>query len=99
MLISPFEVLANFVSAASYHRCAAFGGLPALIDPPGASSTWRAKISTNGAADDSNDPVIYNPTTGGFFYDVDGSGSGAAIQIALLGTGLHLSSRDFFVQG
>ncbi len=41
------------------------GGLPALIDPPWASATWRAKLSTDGAAHDSNDHVIYNPTTGG----------------------------------
>ena len=65
MLISPCEVLADFISAASYQRCAAFGGLPALIDPPWASATWRAKLSTDGAAHDSNDHIIYNPMTGG----------------------------------
>ena len=56
-------------------------------------------FSNDGIAHDANDHVIYNPTTGGLFYDDDGNGAHAAIQFAQLGTGLNLTSMDFFVQG
>jgi Ca2+-binding RTX toxin-like protein len=49
------------------------------------------------AAVDTNDFLIYNSGTGALFYDADGSNAGAAVQIALLGTGLALSNTDFVV--
>jgi Ca2+-binding RTX toxin-like protein len=51
-------------------------------------------ISTAG---DSSDRVIYNTTTGGMFYDVDGVGGSAAIQIALLGVNTLLTHQDIFI--
>jgi Ca2+-binding RTX toxin-like protein len=55
------------------------------------------KIGT--AAADSNDYLIYNPTSGALYYDADGSGAGAAVQLAVLGINSHptLSSADFMV--
>lgn len=46
---------------------------------------------------DSNDYLIYNNLTGALLYDADASGSGAAVQIAILATGLSLTNADFVV--
>ena len=49
------------------------------------------------AAIDANDYLIYDRTTGGLFYDADGSGSGASVQFAVLSTSLALTNLDFVV--
>jgi uncharacterized delta-60 repeat protein len=41
------------------------------------------------AAHDADDRIVYNTTTGILYYDADGNGGGAAVQIALLGTSTH----------
>lgn len=46
-------------------------------------------------AHDGSDRVVYDKSTGKLFYDADGDGSVAAIQIALLGKGLALTASDF----
>ena len=43
------------------------------------------------AGHDGDDRIVYNTTTGILYYDADGSGAGAAVQIALLGTSTHPS--------
>lgn len=50
-----------------------------------------------GPATDVNDFIIYNNTTGALFYDADGNGAGAAVQIAALGANLALTNADFVV--
>jgi Ca2+-binding RTX toxin-like protein len=58
---------------------------------------WSAAGAVKG--NDANDRVVYNTTTGALYYDADGSGSGAAVQIALLGTSSHPTTAfsDFAV--
>ncbi|TAN71227.1 MAG: hypothetical protein EPN17_01915 [Methylobacter sp.] len=54
-------------------------------------------FKTGKSAADSNDFLIYNPNDGKVYYDADGSGAGAAVQIALIGTNLALTNADFVV--
>ena len=46
-----------------------------------------------------DDRIIYNTSTGGLFYDADGTGASAAVQIAIIGTNNHaaLTNADFVV--
>ena len=46
---------------------------------------------------DANDYVIYNDITGAIFYDIDGSDSIPAVQIATVSTGLLMTHADFLV--
>ncbi|MEY5098276.1 MAG: hypothetical protein RJA36_995 [Pseudomonadota bacterium] len=39
------------------------------------------------AAHDASDRLIYNTSTGALYYDADGQGGAAAVQVALIGTG------------
>lgn len=48
-------------------------------------------------AKDGNDYLIYNKKTGLLFLDIDGSGLGKAVEIAVLKKGLKLTYNDFFV--
>lgn len=49
------------------------------------------------AAHDASDRVIYNPATGALFYDPDGTGAKAAVQIAWLKTDLHFNYKEFLM--
>ncbi|MBT9100001.1 hypothetical protein KFZ76_20070 [Methylovulum psychrotolerans] len=55
------------------------------------------KILGNGGVEDGSDHLLYNTATGALSYDADGSGTGAAVQIAILGTGLAMTNADFMV--
>ncbi|MBF9233414.1 calcium-binding protein [Microvirga alba] len=48
-------------------------------------------------AHDASDRIIYNSKKGILYYDADGSGKGAAIQIATLSKNLKLKAGDFFI--
>ena len=47
-------------------------------------------------ANDNNDFLVYDKTTGNLSYDADGSGSGAAVVIAKLQPGLDLTAGNFY---
>ncbi|MDD2368775.1 MAG: hypothetical protein PHQ90_05680 [Sulfuricurvum sp.] len=55
----------------------------------GALNTANFVSNTTGTAEDTNDYILYNTTSGVLSYDADGSGSGVAIEIAIIGTTTH----------
>jgi Ca2+-binding RTX toxin-like protein len=56
-----------------------------------------SKLRVGTKALDGDDHVVYNSQTGALYYDYDGSGSGAAAQIATLSTGLKMSAANFYI--
>ena len=56
-----------------------------------------AAFRSGTSAQDTDDRIIYDPTTGALFFDADGNGAGAAVQFATLSTNLNLSASDFAV--
>jgi Ca2+-binding RTX toxin-like protein len=46
---------------------------------------------------DVDDRVIYNKKTGALYYDADGTGAGAQVQIASLSKNLKITHKDFYV--
>ncbi len=46
---------------------------------------------------DANDFIIYNNTTGALIYDANGNGAGAAVQIAIIGSGLAMTNAEIVV--
>ena len=78
-----------------YDRIALENGVFTAV---GANGTLASAAFYKGAAaHDSSDRIIYNPATGAVFYDSDGTGAAAAVQIATIGTNLSVTNADFFV--
>ncbi|WP_194164599.1 cadherin domain-containing protein [Microvirga thermotolerans] len=48
-------------------------------------------------AHDADDRVVYDKKTGALFYDADGTGSAAAVQIATLQKNLKMTEKDFYL--
>jgi Ca2+-binding RTX toxin-like protein len=68
----------------------------------GATGNWSASdgrfwASGTGTAHDANDRVLYNTVTGQVYYDADGSGAGAAQQVAILQGAPALAATDITV--
>jgi Ca2+-binding RTX toxin-like protein len=72
-------------------------GIFTTLTTPGTLAAAAFKILGNGGTEDSTDHLLYNTATGALSYDADGSGAGAAVPIALLGTGLAMTNADFMV--
>ncbi|WP_120010629.1 Calx-beta domain-containing protein [Teichococcus vastitatis] len=51
----------------------------------------------NGAAQDADDRILYDRSTGIVSYDADGNGAGAAIEFVRLNMGTVLSQADFYI--
>jgi Ca2+-binding RTX toxin-like protein len=54
-------------------------------------------IHKGAAAHDKSDRIIYDSSKGAVYYDADGIGSKAAIQIASISKGLKMTQKDFFI--
>ena len=65
----------------------------------GSLATANFCANATGIATDSNDFICYNTTTGALSYDADGSGAGASVAFAVLGTTVHpmLTAADFVI--
>jgi Ca2+-binding RTX toxin-like protein len=57
----------------------------------------KAFFRSSDKAKDANDYLIYNKKNGILYYDADGTGGGAQVEIAKLAKNLKLSDKDFFV--
>jgi Ca2+-binding RTX toxin-like protein len=57
----------------------------------------KAFFEVGTTAEDSNDYLIYNKKTGILYYDADGLGSGAQVEIAKLSKNLKLTEKTFFI--
>jgi Ca2+-binding RTX toxin-like protein len=62
-----------------------------------AGSLAAERFIVGAAAQDGNDNIIYDDTTGALLFDVDGTGAAAAVQFAQLSAGLALTNNDFLV--
>jgi Ca2+-binding RTX toxin-like protein len=60
-----------------------------------AGAFWSGSDAVSGH--DSTDRIIYNTSTGAVYYDADGSGSGAAVQFALVTGAPNLGFGDFLI--
>jgi Ca2+-binding RTX toxin-like protein len=63
----------------------------------GLGNISAGELVIGSAAQDANDRIIYDSTTGALFYDNDGVGGSAAVQFAELTSGLALTNLDFLV--
>jgi Ca2+-binding RTX toxin-like protein len=54
-------------------------------------------FSATATAQDANDYIFYDQTTGNLYYDADGTGSTAAVQIANLSSHPSINYSDFFI--
>ncbi|MBH2037303.1 MAG: M10 family metallopeptidase C-terminal domain-containing protein [Pseudomonadales bacterium] len=98
---SNVDVLTDFVSGVDKILLSAniFKALGALSGEIRESQFWSAAGAIKGH--DADDRMVYNTTSGALYYDADGSGNGAAVQIALLGMTTHptLGHNDFSIIG
>ncbi|MFN0001091.1 MAG: hypothetical protein ACKVP1_19580, partial [Burkholderiaceae bacterium] len=78
------DTLSDFVPATDKLQFskAIFSGLGKVAGPVPSGWFYAAAAAVKGH--DADDRIIYNTATGALYYDADGSGSGAAVQVALL---------------
>lgn len=84
------DTITDFVSGTDsllFSKSVFTGLASAPLGALSADAFWSGAGVT--AAHDATDRFVYNTSTGALYYDADGIGGSAAIQIALLGTGGH----------
>ena len=69
---------------------AVFAGLPTGVLAVGA-------LVNGSVAQEADDRILYDPTTGALFFDPDGTGAAAAVQFATLVPGTALAASDIVV--
>ncbi|MCW1381490.1 hypothetical protein OLX02_01505 [Novosphingobium sp. KCTC 2891] len=75
-----------------------FQGLSGDVDTAlSAAQFYTAAGATK--AHDADDRIVYNPVTGAVYYDADGAGGAASVQILKMGAGVHpvLEAGDFLL--
>ncbi len=60
------------------------------------TGAFRSGAGVTGGTD-ADDRIIFNTTSKKIFYDADGSGGVAAVEIGAVGSGVTLSYSDFIV--
>ena len=92
------DTILDFVSATDKIQLS-----KAIFTTAGSSLTNLTFYSSAGATEghDADDRIIYNTTAGALYYDADGQGGSASVQIAIVGTSSHpsLAYSDFAVIG
>ncbi|MBL8406745.1 MAG: M10 family metallopeptidase C-terminal domain-containing protein [Candidatus Accumulibacter sp.] len=93
------DVLVDFESGTDHIQLSllVFKGLGKTTGALGEAQFWAAADAVKGH--DADDRVVYNTSTGSLYYDADGSGKGAAVEIAVLGLATHptLDHGDFLL--
>jgi Ca2+-binding RTX toxin-like protein len=70
----------------------------AIFTSAGPAGTLAASAFQLGtAADDAQDHIIYDSSTGNIYYDADGNGVGAQVLFAQVTAGLTLTNSDFYI--
>jgi serralysin len=74
-----------------------FGQFSAALSSSLDSGSFHA--AAGAVAQDADDRILYDSATGALYYDADGSGSGLAVQFAIVGSGAHpdLTAADFLI--
>lgn len=70
------------------------------VDKLGFAGVTQAQLAAGALrigtqAGDADDRIIYDPTSGGLYFDSDGNGAAAQVQFAIIQPGLTLTSNDF----
>ncbi|MBL8489918.1 MAG: calcium-binding protein, partial [Rhodocyclaceae bacterium] len=69
----------------------------AKLGAPGALNAGFFHAGTTVAATDGNDYILYNSSTGGLYYDADGTGAISPAQFATLTGAPAITAADFMV--
>ncbi len=78
-----------------YFSARGFGG--DLVGFGGLSELIQEQFTLGTAATTQSDRFIYDTDTGNLFFDIDGTGDIAQVQIATLSSGLALSNADIYI--